>query len=213
LLADQGCGISNDDLNRIFDPYFTTKSAGNGLGLASVHSIVIRHGGHIGVSSVTGKGTTFTIHLPSIGETYSKYQTGTVTQATTGKHRGGSILVMDDEEMIRDMTTEMLVYFGYQVTTCENGAEAITQYKTARESETPFSAVIMDLTIPGGMGGMEAARQILAIDPSACLIVSSGYSNDPILSDYSTVGFSGAMAKPYNLEELGRLVSSVLSKR
>ncbi len=210
--ADQGCGISDDDLKRIFDPYFTTKSSGNGLGLASVHSIVNRHGGHIGVNSVTGKGTTFTIHLPSIGETYSKYQTDSVAQ-TTGVHTGGSILVMDDEEIIRDMTTEMLEYLGYQVTTCENGTEAIAQYKAARESGTPFSAVIMDLTIPGGMGGKEAAQQILAIDPKACLIVSSGYSNDPIMSDYSTYGFNGAMAKPYNIEEFGQLLSSILSAR
>jgi PAS domain S-box-containing protein len=209
--TDQGYGISDDDLKRIFDPYFTTKSSGNGLGLASVHSIVSRHGGHIGASSVEGKGTTFTIHLPSIGETYIKYQEDSVKQ-TAGDHKGGSILVMDDEKMIRDMATEMLEYLGYQVTTCENGAEAIVQYKAASESGVPFSVVIMDLTIPGGMGGKEAAEQILAIDPQACLVVSSGYSNDPIMSAYSNYGFNGAMTKPYNIMELGQLLSSLLSK-
>jgi len=210
--ADQGCGISDSDLKKIFDPYFTTKSSGNGLGLASVHSIVSRHGGHIGVSSVTGKGTTFTIHLPSIGETYAKRQTDSVTHST-GVHTGGSILVMDDEELIRDMTTEMLEYLGYQTTTCENGGEAIAQYEAAKNSGGPFSAVIMDLTIPGGMGGKEAAERILAIDPLACLIVSSGYSNDPIMSGYSAYGFNGAIAKPYKMVEFGQLLSTILSAR
>jgi signal transduction histidine kinase/ActR/RegA family two-component response regulator len=208
--ADQGCGIAHDDLKRIFDPYFTTKETGNGLGLASVHSIVHRHGGHIGVSSVVDTGTTFTIHLPSIGDTYSSYQVYSAS-LPTGYHRGGSILVMDDEESIREMATDMLVYMGYQVTTCENGSEALIRYNAAREAGTPFSAVIMDLTIPGGMGGKDAALQILAIDPQACLIVSSGYSNDPIMSDFSAYGFSGSMAKPYNMTELGQQLGSLLS--
>jgi PAS domain S-box-containing protein len=208
--TDQGCGIPDDDLKTIFDPYFTTKSSGSGLGLASVHSIINRHGGYIGASSVVGKGTTFTIYLPSIGETYSKYQTD-LSRQTAGDHMGGSILVMDDEKMILDMTAEMLEHLGYQVTTCDNGAGAIMLYKAARESGAPFSAVIMDLTIPGGMGGKETAQHILAINPDVCLIVSSGYSNDPILSDYRTYGFNGAMAKPYNIMELGQLLSSLLS--
>jgi CheY-like chemotaxis protein len=161
---------------------------------------------------VIGKGTTFTIHLPSIGEEYAKYQTGSVTQ-TAGDHRGGSILVMDDEAMIRDMTTNVLEHLGYQVTTCANGTAAIERYTTAMESGRPFSAVIMDLTIPGGMGGKETALQILAIDPKACLIVSSGYSNDPIMSNYGAYGFAGAVAKPYNAVNFGQLLSSVLSKR
>jgi len=208
--TDQGCGISSDDLKRIFDPYFTTKSAGNGLGLASAHSIVNRHGGHISASSEVGKGTTFTIHLPSIGKSYSNYQTGTVTHSP-GEHTGGSILVMDDEEMILEMTTDMLEYLGYQVKTCKNGAETIMEYMAAREAGAPFSAVIMDLTIPGGMGGRETAGQILAIDPDACLIVSSGYSNDPIISEYSRYGFKAAVAKPYRILELGQLLSSLFS--
>ncbi|MFA7403471.1 MAG: PAS domain S-box protein [Pelobacteraceae bacterium] len=211
--ADQGCGISEDDLKRIFDPYFTTKSDGNGLGLASVHSIVKRHGGHIGVSSSPGNGTTFTIHLPSIGETYARHQTGAEEPQILAVHTGGSVLVMDDEEIIREMTTEMLDYLGYQVITCENGAEAVAEYQAACAAGAAFSAVIMDLTIPGGMGGKEAAEQILAIDPNACLIVSSGYSNDPIMSDYSAYGFSGAIAKPYKMTEFVELLSSMMSGR
>jgi CheY-like chemotaxis protein len=210
--TDQGCGIAENDLKKIFDPYFTTKPAGNGLGLASVHSIIYKHGGHIGAASVIGSGTTFTIHLPSTGETYSKHQ-AEYTAESLGVHSGGSILVMDDEKLIRDMSTEMLDYLGYHASTCEDGKEAIRLYKTAIESGMPYSAVIMDLTIPGGMGGKETAQQVLAIDPEACLIVSSGYSNDPILSDYRSYGFAGAVSKPYSLNELGQQLSMILSKR
>jgi PAS domain S-box-containing protein len=209
--TDQGCGIPDDDLKKIFDPYFTTKSAGNGLGLASVHSIVSRHGGHIEASSAIGKGTTFTILLPSIGETYSRFKIYSDGQSVAN-HSGGSILVMDDEKMIRDMTVEMLEYLGYQVSTCENGTEAVSLYKAGMESGAPISAVIMDLTIPGGMGGKETAQQILGLDPKACLIVSSGYSHDPIMSDYSSYGFSAAMAKPYNISDLGQMLSPLLSQ-
>ncbi|MDD2540003.1 MAG: PAS domain S-box protein [Desulfuromonadaceae bacterium] len=209
--ADQGCGIPDDDLKKIFDPYFTTKFSGNGLGLASVYSIVNRHEGHIGVSSVTGEGTSFTIHLPSIGGTYSKYTNSTAPQKD-GHHVGGSILVMDDEETIRNMTTEMCEYLGHQATACENGQKAIALYKTAWESGTPYSAVIMDLTIPGSTGGKEAAQQILSFDPEACLIVSSGYSNDPVMSDYRSHGFKCALTKPYNIVQFEQLLRAVLSE-
>ena len=208
--ADQGCGISDAALKRIFAPYFTTSSTGKGLGLASAHSIVKKHGGHIGVSSVMDKGTAFTILLPSIGEAYPPDQADPGAQAT-GSHMGGAILVMDDEEVIRDLTMNLLECLGYQATSCENGTEAIAQFEAARGSGIPFSAVIMDLTIPGGMGGREAAQRILAIDPKACLIVSSGYSDDPVMSDYRTYGFSGAIAKPYKMTEFGQLLRSILS--
>ena len=208
--SDEGCGISEENLKRIFDPYFTTKSAGNGLGLASAHSIVSRHGGTIAVTSAPGIGTTFTIYLPSIGETFSRHQTAKATQSA-GDQAGGSVLVMDDEEMIRDLATEILKYLGYQVTTCADGDEAILLYRTAMESGEPFKAAIMDLTIPGGMGGMEAAKQIQAIDPEACLIVSSGYSNDQILAEYGAHGFSGVVAKPYTVSELGQVLGSLIA--
>ena len=210
--TDQGCGISDGDLKKIFDPYFTTKASGNGLGLASVHSIIGRHGGHITANSVAEKGTTFTIHLPTTGKTYAKHHADFTTR-TAGHHAGGSILVMDDEKMIRDMATEMCEYLGYQVTTCLDGTEAVKHYKAAMESGAPFSVVIMDLTIPGGMGGKETAELLLVLDPKARLIVSSGYSNDPIMSDYSRYGFSGAVAKPYKIMEFGQLLSSLLSVR
>lgn len=209
LLTDQGCGISEDNLTKIFDPYFTTKSAGNGLGLASVHSIINRHGGHIGASSIVGKGTTFTIFLPSLGELNSKYQTDISTPAI-GEHKGGSILVMDDEEIIRDIASAILTYLGYKVTTCASGEKAVELYKTSMEAGIPFLTVIMDLTIPGGLGGKEAAEQILTLFPKARLIVSSGYSNDSIMSSYKEYGFSGAITKPYNIHEVKQVLSSLL---
>lgn len=210
--ADTGCGIAESDLKNIFDPYFSTKAAGSGLGLASAHSIIKRHGGNISVSSEPGRGATFTIHLPSLGETCTEQGIGTAGQ-NAGNHLGGSILVMDDEQMIRDLAAEMLNYLGYQVTTCINGEEAVAYYTVARASGAPFAAVIMDLTIPGGMGGKEAARQILELDPEACLIVSSGYSSDPIMSDYSSYGFIGSVAKPYNISELGQAMAALIAPR
>ena len=208
--TDQGRGISDENLKKIFDPYFTTKSTGIGLGLSSVHSIVNRHGGHIGVSSTVGKGTTFTIHLPSLGKAYTKYQADFTGQAS-GEHKGGSILVMDDDDMIRDVASSMLTYLGYQVTLCASGEEALELYRKSMESDAPFTLVIMDLTIPGGLGGKEAAEQILSLYPQARLAVSSGYSNDPIMSNYKEYGFRGAIAKPYSIHEFEKVLGSLLA--
>ena len=210
--SDQGSGIADDDLQRIFDPYYSTKSTGTGLGLASAHSIVSRHGGTIAVSSVAGQGTTFTVYLPSTGSAWADQREENVRTTPLG-HKSGSILVMDDEEMILELTSEMLGYLGYQAITCADGTETVSLYKAALESGHPFSAVIMDLTIPGGMGGKDAAQQILAIDPQACLIVSSGYSNDPIMSDFRRYGFCGAVSKPYTAGEFGEMLSSLLVSR
>lgn len=206
--ADQGCGIPADDLQRVFDPYFTTKSTGNGLGLSSAHSIISRHDGHIGVSSAVGKGTIFTIHLPSLAAEYAHIQTGIVAEVP-GQHEGGAILVMDDEEMIRDIAVSILTHLGYEVTTCAGGEKAIDLYKASVESAAPFMAVIMDLTIPGGLGGKQAAEQILSQYPNACLVVSSGYSNDPIMSNYQEYGFSAAIAKPYNIQGFEQVLGSL----
>jgi CheY-like chemotaxis protein len=210
--ADQGCGISEGDLSRIFDPYFTNKKGGTGLGLASVHSIIARHGGHIGVSSVLGEGATFVIHLPSTGAPYREVPARPVVPPGVGVS-GGALLVMDDEEMIRTLASAMLTHLGYRVATCEDGAQAVARYLAAQQAGVPFAAVLMDLTIPGGMGGREAAEHILALDPDACLIVSSGYSTDPVMADYRRYGFNGAVKKPYSMAELRDELSLVLGRK
>ncbi len=198
-IRDHGCGIPPENLTRIFDPYFTTKAKGSGLGLTTVYSIVKRHGGMIEVSSREGVGTTFTIHLPALPQ-------GTVETFTSGVASMpggcGRILVMDDEDLIRDVAREILEFAGYAVECCADGWEAVECFRRAKESGALFDAVIMDLTIPGGMGGEEAAGLLLGIDPEAVLIVSSGYANDPVMADFRRFGFSGAVVKPFNLESL-----------
>lgn len=198
--CDEGCGIAPRDMKNIFDPYFTTKSGGNGLGLASTLSVIRKHGGHILVDSKVGRGTTFTLYLPSTKETV--VETKARQKVEVQRNSGESVLVMDDEEMLRTLSAQILSHLGYQVTTCCNGEEAIAGYVAAKQSGAPFFAVIMDLTVPGGMGGKEAAQHILAFDPTAKLVVSSGYSNDLALSDYSDFGFCGAVRKPYKVSEL-----------
>ncbi len=204
-LQDEGCGISEEIIEKIFDPYFTTKIKGTGLGLASAYSIIARHDGHIAVDSIVGQGTAFTIYLPSIGKSYTEHLAA--TSQTNRPHKGGAILVMDDEEMIRDIADAMLSHLGYTVTTCTRGEESIELYRQSLESHTPFRAVILDLTIPGGLGGMQAAEQILAMSPAACLIVSSGYSNDPIMANFQEYGFSASMAKPYSISEIEKVLN------
>lgn len=210
--TDEGVGMPEDVRKKIFDPYFTTKSSGMGLGLASVHSIINRHEGHIEACSKVGKGTTFTLFLPSAGTTTSGSEIhDRVTQSES--LAGGSVLVMDDEEMILELAAEMLGYLGYEVTTCATGEEAVRKYRMVKEGNTPFSFVIMDLTIPGGMGGRESAAEILASDPCARLIASSGYSNDPVMASFRDYGFRGAIVKPYSLDELTRVVRSVVKEQ
>ena len=205
-IADQGHGIAEGDLPKIFDPYFTTKQTNTGLGLASVHSIIYRHGGHISVTSQVDRGTTFTICLPSCKDVQSPHGEAGKQLETAG--RGiGLVLIMDDDETVRELSGETLGFLGYQAISCADGKDAVALYEGNREAGSPFLAVILDLTVPGGMGGVEAARQILAIDPEAKLLVSSGYSYDPVMAGYQKYGFCGAVAKPYRAAELGHELS------
>ncbi len=205
-VQDQGVGIPPENLQRIFDPYFTTKEKGSGLGLASAYSIIKKHQGHITVTSELGKGTTFTVFLPALEEESAaeKHQDKDVILGT------GKLLVMDDDEIVRQVLREMLISLGYQVEFSEDGAVAIELYKRAMESEMPFDLVIMDLTIPGGIGGKEAIKKLAAIDPHVRAIVSSGYSNDPVMANYKEYGFRGVIQKPYSIDELSRVVSVVM---
>jgi nitrogen-specific signal transduction histidine kinase/CheY-like chemotaxis protein len=210
---DEGCGIPAENMKNIFDPYFTTKSGGSGLGLASVQSIVSRHGGHISVRSAVGRGTTFEILLPASRVPASTQAVPEAVAAADERnvHVGVSLLVMDDEEMIRELTAAMLQDLGCRVTVCSSGEEAVALYKATFEAGVPFSAAIMDLTVPGGMGGREAARVIRTIDPQARLIVSSGYSNDPIMADYKQYGFGAVVLKPYGVAEIASVLNIILA--
>jgi PAS domain S-box-containing protein len=207
-VKDQGIGIPKKHLAKIFDPYFTTKQKGSGLGLATTYSIIKNHEGYITVESEVGVGTTFHIQLPA-----SKKPAPVKAKAKKEAPVGGKgrILVMDDEEMIRKMLSKMLPLDGYDVELAKDGAEAVELYRKARESGQPFDAVIMDLTIPGGMGGKEAIKKLLEIDPDVKAIVSSGYATDPIMADFKKYGFSAVVTKPYSFEELEKTLRNMLT--
>ena len=209
-VSDTGTGIPEDILPRIFDPYFTTKEAGSGLGLATAYSIIKKHGGYINVKSVHGEGTEFYFYLPAVSgkkEKADKLPAGKNSTLISGK---GRVLVVDDDDMIREVAAKMLVELGYQVDLSTDGAHAIEVYSRARSIGTPHAAVIMDLTIPGGMGGKECVMKLLDINPDAVVIASSGYSDDPILSNYMEFRFKGAISKPYRLEDLGEVLQKTI---
>ncbi len=210
-VKDEGCGIPPEYLSRIFDPYFTTKPNGSGLGLAVVLSIIKKHDGYIRVHSRLGKGTSFEIFLPAVKKEKNE-NTNISKEETLEKefHNKGKILVLDDEELVRHTLKEMLKLLGYEVETASDGQEAIEKYKMAYEQGSPFQAIIMDLTVPGGMGGKEALAEILKIDPYAVAIVSTGYGNDQILAEYRRYGFKGFLKKPHRIEELAKVLQKVL---
>lgn len=205
-IADQGIGIRPEHISRIFDPYFTTKQKGSGLGLATAYSVIKKHDGYICVDSKLGVGTTFTVYLPAAER---KIPQGASREEKSPAGRG-KILVMDDEESVRDVVGQMLAYIGYEADFARDGAEAIEKYAKAKESVCPFDAVIADLTIAGGMGGKEAIRKLLEFDPNTKAIVSSGYSNNPIMAHFKEYGFSGVVAKPYEIERLGLELQRVI---
>ncbi|MBN1155125.1 response regulator [candidate division KSB1 bacterium] len=206
-IEDQGEGIAEEDLHKIFNPYYTTKKAGSGLGLTISHSIISRHGGLIMVNSKLGQGTAFTIYLPASPE---KYIHASVWERviTNGE---GKILVMDDKEEIRDVAKEMLLKLGYEVECAVEGREAIGLYQDAFYTNRPFHAVIIDLTIQGGLGGIETMQALLEIDPNVKAIMSTGYYHDPVTKNYTRYGFKGFLAKPYDIENLSHILNEVLS--
>ena len=208
-LTDQGTGIPQEHLARIFEPYFTTKQAGHGLGLTTAFSIVKQHGGHITVDSELGRGTTFCVYLPASHKAVSAAEA-----VEKGPAVGeGRVLLVDNEEDVRETAGSMLRHLGYQIAFARDGMEALRVYQEARASGQPFDAVIMDLTIPGGMGGKEAVQKLLEADPGARVVVSSGYSTDPVVANFKEHGFCGCLAKPYQMEDLGRVLREALRAR
>ena len=205
-ITDQGAGIPKDHLEDIFDPYYTTKQQGSGLGLAVVHSIITQHEGRIEVQSDQGEGSTFIIHLPAGCEVQSAEDPGDQPLI-----RGsGRILVMDDDEAVLGITIGMVRQLGFEVIGAADGARAVEIYRENLQSGHPIDMVIMDLTVPRGMGGLEAMRRLLEIDPECLAVVSSGYSNDPIMAVHRAYGFKAALVKPFNLNRLSRVLEQVL---
>jgi two-component system cell cycle sensor histidine kinase/response regulator CckA len=209
-IKDHGIGIPEETKDRMFEPYFSTKKSGTGLGLATSYSIIKYHGGIITFESELGAGATFYIYLPAFGGKTPKEKNAVVETAVRGE---GRILVMDDDEIIREMLGKMLTLAGYEIELTRDGAEAIERYTEAKVAKKTFDAVIMDLTIPGGMGGKEAITKLLEIDPHAKVIVSSGYATDPIMSNFKKYGYSAVVTKPYNAAQIEKTLQSLLKKK
>jgi PAS domain S-box-containing protein len=208
-IRDEGVGIPSEYLKRIFDPYFTTKPKGTGLGLATTYSIVKNHNGLITVESELHQGSIFTLYLPAaLNQELPVEQVGPVNTPITGS---GRVLVVDDEEAIRALVDFTLAHLGYEVSGAATALEGVNLYREKLEAGQRFDAVILDLTLPGGMGGKEALKRLLEIDPTVNAIVSSGYATDATMSRYQDFGFRGVIAKPYEAAELGKIVHDVIS--
>ncbi len=208
-IQDTGVGIPNEIIDKIFDPYFTTKQEGSGLGLAICHSIINKHDGYLTVHSTPGQGTIFTLYLPAV---QSKESRNNITESKKKAPavKAARIMVMDDEQMLRDVASAQLAVLGHEAIPVSDGTQAINRYQELLDGGTPVDIVIMDLTIPGGMGGQEAAEKLLMIDSAAKIIVASGYSNDPVMANYREYGFYAAVAKPFDLQQLSNAIASVL---
>ena len=206
-VEDTGEGIPPEIMDRIFDPYFSTREDGSGLGLSIAHSIVYSHGGSIAVDSAVGRGTRVRVRLPASTEGTPMASEPTTGTAATKK---ATVLVMDDEEMVQAVRTSMRHYFGHEVTVAGDGEAAVQLYRDRLEQGRVFDLVIMDLTIPGGMGGKEAVREVLRLDPEARVVVASGYSDDPILADCETYGFCAAIVKPFQTQDLASVLERYL---
>lgn len=202
-VSDTGFGIPPENKRKVFDPYFTTKKMGSGLGLSIVYSVIKRHNGSVDLKSKPGEGTAFYIYLPA-----SEGQVVTLEPTGIAQEGEGKILVMDDEESIREVASVLLETLGYEVSLASTGEEAVQMCRGGK-----FDAVVMDLTIPGGMGGCDAARIIREFDKDIILVVSSGYSNDPVMASYKDYGFDDVLMKPYRLDQMGEVLHRLLKNR
>ncbi len=205
-VSDTGPGIPENLLQKIYDPYFTTKADGSGLGLTVTYSIIKKHSGRIEVQTGHGRGTTFTVYLPASEGRVEKKIHG----RTRRNYAGLSILIMDDEQFILNTASRMMSRLGFAVTEVRGGSEAVRRYREALDNGTPYDLVIMDLTIPGGMGGKEAIGILREMHPGVRAIVSSGYSNDPVMANYADYGFCGVVVKPYRLSDLEDVIASII---
>ncbi len=208
-IQDTGVGIPEQYLGKIFDPYFTTKEKGSGLGLATSYSIVRNHGGLIDVNTKSGEGCTFMIYLSAIAGC-GRIEAPVKPQELSARRRA-RILVMDDEELVRDLGRELLGMLGHDVEIAKHGQEALEKYKDAMAEGRPFDLVILDLTVRGGMGGSETIQKLVKIDPAVKAMVTSGYSDDAIIANHLEHGFKAYLKKPYDIDELGDIVNSLLS--
>ena len=206
-IHDNGTGIAPEHANKIFDPYFTTKASGTGLGLPTAYSIMKKHGGLLTFDSLLGKGSTFHVFLPASKKTLLPVEDEARPELIKGE---GRILLMDDEEFIRVIATSLLEHLGYTVDTATDGEEALELYRKAQGKGEKYAAVIMDLTVPGGMGGKETVKELRKLDADIKTIVSSGYANDPILAKFNEFGFDGMVPKPYKVEELSQVLHNVI---
>ena len=218
-IKDEGRGITEEHLNQIFDPYFSTKERGPqkgmGLGLTIAYAVVQKHGGRIMINSTIGVGTTLNIYLPaecaeSKTPDAKRNDVGVQSTITNQQSTIQRILVMDDEESLRTLALKMLERLGYEVVTVKDGVEAIKTYQKHMDSGEPFDAVVLDLTIKGGMGGDQAIKELIKIAPDVKAVVCSGYFNDPVLAHYAEHGFCGAMAKPYQMKDLECVLKEAL---
>lgn len=210
-VTDNGTGIPPENLTRIFDPYYTTKETGNGLGLAICYSVIRNHLGHIEVESQPNQGTKFNVYLPATGRGQVDVPaTLSSPKQVRPDHLKARILVMEDDLTIRTLLLDILDLLGYEVGTSQNGEQALQLYEEAFEAKNPFAAVIMDLNIPGGMGGWEAVRKLKERFPQARAIVSSGYTNDLVLLDFKRMGFDGLISKPYRVKDLEAVLEAVI---
>ena len=206
-INDAGIGIPGENLSKIFDPFFTTKAGASGLGLSSAYSIIKGHDGYTSVESSPGAGTSVYIYLPASAE---EIETRRKIEIEPRMGRG-RVLVMDDEDTIRELCGTVMNYFGYEAALARDGAEAIELYKQAAAAGEPFDVVMLDIHVPGGMGGKETIKKLREIAPDVKAIVSSGYSDDPVMARFREHGFSGFVAKPYDINDLAQVLSDVLA--